>query len=72
MRGVRSAQVRDFIWRDHHGVGVGYYTGENFVHIDELDVRRLETRLRYGINGAAAPPANGRVNGNGGAPWQSH
>src|SRR5439155_23918185 len=34
VRGVRSAQVRDFIWRDHHAVGVGYYTGENFVHID--------------------------------------
>jgi uncharacterized protein YcbK (DUF882 family) len=34
VRGVRSAAVRDFIWRDHHAVGVGYYTGENFVHLD--------------------------------------
>jgi uncharacterized protein YcbK (DUF882 family) len=34
VRGVRSAAVRDFIWRNHHGVGVGYYTEENFVHID--------------------------------------
>jgi uncharacterized protein YcbK (DUF882 family) len=34
VRGVRSAAVRDFVWREHHGVGVGYYTAENFVHID--------------------------------------
>jgi uncharacterized protein YcbK (DUF882 family) len=34
VRGVRSSAVRDFIWRNHHGVGVGYYTEENFVHMD--------------------------------------
>jgi uncharacterized protein YcbK (DUF882 family) len=34
VRGVRSALVRDFIWRDHHGVGVGHYPSENFVHLD--------------------------------------
>ena len=26
--------VRDFVWRDHHGVGVGYYTAENFGPLD--------------------------------------
>jgi uncharacterized protein YcbK (DUF882 family) len=34
VRGVRSALVRDFIWRDHHQVGVGHYPAENFVHLD--------------------------------------
>jgi uncharacterized protein YcbK (DUF882 family) len=34
VRGVRSALVRDFIWRDHHEVGVGHYPAENFVHLD--------------------------------------
>jgi uncharacterized protein YcbK (DUF882 family) len=34
VRGVRSALVRDGIWRDHHGVGVGHYPSENFVHLD--------------------------------------
>jgi uncharacterized protein YcbK (DUF882 family) len=34
VRGVRTAAVRDYVWREHHGVGVGYYSGENFVHMD--------------------------------------
>jgi uncharacterized protein YcbK (DUF882 family) len=34
VRGVRSAMVRDFVWRSHHDVGVGHYTTENFVHVD--------------------------------------
>ena len=34
VRGVRSALVRDFVWRSHHEVGVGHYTTENFVHVD--------------------------------------
>jgi uncharacterized protein YcbK (DUF882 family) len=32
--GVRSALVRDYVWRAHHEVGVGHYTTENFVHVD--------------------------------------
>ena len=34
VEGVRSALVRDTIWRENHEVGVGHYTAENFVHID--------------------------------------
>jgi uncharacterized protein YcbK (DUF882 family) len=34
VRGVRSATVRDYVWREHHNVGVGYYLHENFVHMD--------------------------------------
>ena len=32
--GVRTATVRDFVWRQNHEVGVGHYTDEDFVHID--------------------------------------
>lgn len=34
VRGVRTAKVRDFLWREHHGVGVGYYTAGDFIHVD--------------------------------------
>jgi uncharacterized protein YcbK (DUF882 family) len=34
VKGVRSATVRDFVWREHKEVGVGYYLHENFVHMD--------------------------------------
>jgi uncharacterized protein YcbK (DUF882 family) len=41
VRGVRTAALRDFVWRTHHEVGVGYYRETNFVHMDwrpgELD-----------------------------------
>jgi uncharacterized protein YcbK (DUF882 family) len=32
--GVRTSRLRDFIWREHHEVGVGFYAKENFVHMD--------------------------------------
>jgi uncharacterized protein YcbK (DUF882 family) len=34
IKGVRTAALRDFVWRGHHGVGVGHYPGTNFVHMD--------------------------------------
>ena len=34
MRGVRTAKVRDFVWREHHGVGVGHYAAGDFLHVD--------------------------------------
>jgi uncharacterized protein YcbK (DUF882 family) len=32
--GVKTATLRDFVWRENHQVGVGHYTDEDFVHID--------------------------------------
>ena len=32
--GIRTTAVRDYVWRAHHDVGVGYYQKESFVHID--------------------------------------
>ena len=34
VEGVKLATLRDFIWRTHHEVGVGYYLEEDFVHMD--------------------------------------
>ncbi len=34
VEGVKTAKLRDFIWRTHHEVGVGFYSEENFVHMD--------------------------------------
>jgi uncharacterized protein YcbK (DUF882 family) len=34
VEGVKTAKLRDFIWQNHHEVGVGYYFDENFVHAD--------------------------------------
>lgn len=32
--GVRTALVRDFVWREHQGVGVGHYSHGDFLHVD--------------------------------------
>jgi uncharacterized protein YcbK (DUF882 family) len=32
--GVRTTVLRDYVWSHNHGVGVGYYQRENFVHMD--------------------------------------
>jgi uncharacterized protein YcbK (DUF882 family) len=34
VRGVRTAALRDHLWRNHHQVGVGHYPSTNFVHMD--------------------------------------
>lgn len=47
--GVRPTEIRDYLWRTHRRVGVGWYAHEGFVHIDsrEKDIAWTETR---GIN----------------------
>jgi uncharacterized protein YcbK (DUF882 family) len=34
IHGVRTAVLRDWVWRNHHQAGVGYYPETNFVHMD--------------------------------------
>jgi uncharacterized protein YcbK (DUF882 family) len=34
VRGVRTAVVRDFVWRTHAGIGVGHYAEGDFLHVD--------------------------------------
>jgi uncharacterized protein YcbK (DUF882 family) len=37
VRGVRTAKVRDYVWAQHQGVGVGHYSAGNFLHVDSRD-----------------------------------
>jgi uncharacterized protein YcbK (DUF882 family) len=32
--GVKLADVRDAMWKNHHDIGVGWYPEEEFIHID--------------------------------------
>lgn len=34
VRGVKLSKVRDFVWKNFHDVGVGYYMHSNFIHVD--------------------------------------
>jgi uncharacterized protein YcbK (DUF882 family) len=34
VHGVRTAVVRDFVWREHKGIGVGHYRQGDFLHVD--------------------------------------
>ena len=34
VHGVKLAEVRDAMWKNHHDVGVGWYPAEDFIHID--------------------------------------
>jgi uncharacterized protein YcbK (DUF882 family) len=40
VRGVPTPEVRDYVWREHKAVGVGYYARENFVHVDSRTLDR--------------------------------
>jgi uncharacterized protein YcbK (DUF882 family) len=40
VRGVPTTDVRDFVWREHQGVGVGYYSKGDFVHVDSRGDKR--------------------------------
>jgi len=35
--GVRLTEVRDYVWEHFNGVGVGWYPGEDFVHLDHRE-----------------------------------
>jgi uncharacterized protein YcbK (DUF882 family) len=37
INGVRPTEIRDYLWKSHHEVGVGWYPHEGFVHIDARD-----------------------------------
>ena len=50
VRGVATKQVRDYLFRDHEHVGVGWYRGQNFVHVDY--------RPGYGKLGWTSPHRN--------------
>jgi uncharacterized protein YcbK (DUF882 family) len=34
IRGVRLPEIRDYLWRKYSDVGIGWYPGEQFIHMD--------------------------------------
>ena len=58
VRGVRTAKVRDFVWREHHEVGVGHYAVQDFVHVDSRPgaVRHRLVGSPRGQQAAVRPP----------------
>lgn len=34
IRGAKLAEIRDYLWRTYPSVGIGWYPGEQFVHMD--------------------------------------
>ena len=57
MRGVKLADVRDAMWKNHHDVGVGWYPGEDFIHVDyRPDVHDTAwTQLHYNADNIYNP-----------------
>jgi uncharacterized protein YcbK (DUF882 family) len=53
VRGVKSTVVRDFVWREHKEIGVGYYPHQNFVHVD---TRPGEPDMAWTASGEDSPP----------------
>jgi uncharacterized protein YcbK (DUF882 family) len=34
VRGVKATEVRDWLWRTHHEIGLGFYPHHDFLHMD--------------------------------------
>jgi uncharacterized protein YcbK (DUF882 family) len=34
IRGLRLTEIRDYLWRTYTAVGIGWYPGEQFIHMD--------------------------------------
>src|SRR5262249_17972460 len=47
--GVRDTEIRDYLWRTHREVGVGWYPKEGFVHVDHRDQDIAWTEM-HGVN----------------------
>ncbi len=50
IKGVPLQEIRDWVWRTYALVGVGYYPGEAFLHIDSRDQDTAWTELSGGVN----------------------
>lgn len=49
INGVRATEIRDYVWKNHRSVGVGWYAHEGFVHIDARE-KDLAWTANHGHN----------------------
>jgi hypothetical protein len=47
---VPLPEIRDWVWRTYSLIGVGWYPGEQFLHIDSRDQDTSWTEMRGGVN----------------------
>nr|MBA2544136.1 DUF882 domain-containing protein [Deltaproteobacteria bacterium] len=50
IRGVPLREIRDWVWRHYSGVGIGWYPGDQFLHVDSRDQDTAWTEIRGGVN----------------------
>jgi len=50
IRGVPLREVRDYLWRNFNGVGIGWYPGEEFVHMDSRPEPDVAWTFSDGVN----------------------
>lgn len=50
IRGVSLRDVRDYLWRSFAGVGIGWYPGDNFVHMDSRPEPDISWTFTNGTN----------------------
>ncbi len=50
IKGVPLPEIRDWVWSTYSLIGVGWYPGEQFLHIDSRDQDTSWTELRGGVN----------------------
>lgn len=68
VRGVATPVVRDMVWATHSLIGLGHYTGDDFLHVDYRPAegkiawtqRREGGNYRYHPAWAGGPPPRGR------------
>lgn len=50
IKGVPLPEIRDWIWSTYRSIGVGWYPGEQFLHMDSRDQDTAWTEVRSGTN----------------------
>lgn len=50
IKGVPLPEIRDWVWKNYESIGLGWYPGEAFLHIDSRDQDTAWTETRAGVN----------------------
>lgn len=50
IKGVPLREIRDWVWRNYAGIGVGWYPGDQFLHVDSRDQDTAWTEVGRGRN----------------------
>ena len=48
--GVSNVELRDYMWREHQHIGVGWYPHEGYIHIDNRPGKDTAWTFKRGVN----------------------